>query len=155
MPGCLCPLLSPRASPRPGLPVVCVFQGRDLLPDLQAAVGELQNEQRGPGLDPAQPLPGLLPSVREVHEGGAAWGKGRGGGHSWSVGWPWALEQVQKSQSVTQFSGSCRLGGQHACASLGLSFPVCERGHWTWLLLAPIQGLQGHVTWAQTPGQPF
>lgn len=71
------------ASPQPGLPGVCVFQGRDLLPDLQAAVGELQNKQLGPGLDPAQPLPGLLPTLREVLEGGEEPGQGlKGLGYS-------------------------------------------------------------------------
>lgn len=70
--GAMCPdvtVPSPRASPQPGLPAVCVFQGRDLLPDLQAAVRELQNKLPGPGLDPAQPLLGLFPTLREVHEG--------------------------------------------------------------------------------------
>lgn len=73
----------PGASPQPGLPGVCVFQGRDLLPDLQAAVRELQNKQLGPGLDPAQPLPGLLPALREVLEGGEDPGQGlKGVGYS-------------------------------------------------------------------------
>lgn len=61
---CLSPLLL-RASLQPDLLVVCVFQGRDLLPDLQATVRELQNKQPGPGLDPAKPLPGLLPTLLE------------------------------------------------------------------------------------------
>lgn len=127
------------ASPRAGLPAVCVFQGRDLLPDLQAAVGELQNQQLGPGLDPAQPLPGLLPTLREVHEGGEDPGQGLTGG--WvtaSMAWLWALEQVQKSHPCSGRPG-------WAVCLLGLSFPVFKRRLWIWLLPAPIQ------VWAQAP----
>lgn len=106
------------ASPRAGLPAVCVFQGRDLLPDLQAAVGELQNQQLGPGLDPAQPLPGLLPTLREVHEGGEDPGQGLTGGglqQAWLGSGLWSRSRNPTPAPAGQ-------GGQYAFwASVSLS----------------------------------
>lgn len=119
---------------QPALLVARVFQGRGLLSDLQTAVGEPQNEQPGPGLGPAQPLPGLLPALREVPEGGClgAW-PGTwpcGGGVAGAAGaWFSPTGPVAGAGGAPAHSLGVLLlapGASGACASLGLhpSAPV-------------------------------